>query len=344
MKVSKLLKMLLMPFRFYAVETDEDGHTIGTENDKRLKMYQDIADNNDKGRSEEFYEVDEEGNHTGLSLDDIKDDGTLGIVEEGEEEGEEEEIELETEEPVQTKNKPDESLTKEPRKYKITVNGVTKEVDEDWLVQTAQKVDSADDYLREAANLNNQARTLKNPQSEVKEEEPDEVQLARAIQMGTEEEAVAAIRKLRSPTGPSSDDLARTIDERLTFQKAVDWFKDEYKDIVGDPVLNALAVQQDNMMRAQGDKRPYGARFKEIGDGIRDWLKGKAPTPEVQTEPETKVESTESKKARKAAAPQVPKPAATKVAQPAEEEEEDSVQDTIANMAKSRGGPQWLRG
>jgi hypothetical protein len=341
MKISKLLKTLLMPFRFYAVETDEDGHTIGTENDKRLKMYQDIADNNDKGRSEEFYEVDEDGNQTGLSLDDIQDDGTLGIVEEEEETESEEE---ETEEPVETQNKPDESLTKESRKYKITVNGVTKEVDEDWLVQTAQKVDSADDYLREAANLNNQARSLKTPQTETKEEEPDEVQLARAIQMGTEEEAVAAIRKLRSPTGPSSDDLARTIDERLTFQKAVDWFKDEYKDIVGDPVLNALAIQQDNMLRAQGDKRPYSDRFKDIGEGIRGWLKGKAPTPEVQAEPVTKVESTESKKARKAAAPQAPKPAATKVAQPVEEEEEDSVQDTIANMAKSRGGPQWLRG
>lgn len=342
MKMSKLLKMLLMPFRFYAVETDDEGHTIGTENDKRLKMYQQIADNNDKGRSEEFYEVDEEGNQTGLSLDDVQDDGTLGIVEEEEEETEVEDEE--TEDPVETQNKPDESLTKESRKYKITVNGVTKEVDEDWLVTTAQKVDSADDYLREAARLNQDARTLKAPQPEVTDEEPDEVQLARAIQMGTEEEAVAAIRKLRSPTGPSNDDLARTIDERLTFQKAVDWFKDEYKDIVGDPVLNALAIQQDNMLRAQGDKRPYGERFKDIGEGIRGWLKGKAPTPEVQVEPETKVQNTESKKARKAAAPQAPKPAATKVAQPVEEEEEDSVQDTIANMAKSRGGPQWLRG
>ncbi len=343
MKISKLLKFLLTPFQFYAVpETDEDGNIIGSENDKRLKMYQQIADNNDKGRSEEFYEVDEEGNQTGLSLDDVQDDGTLGIVEEEEEEETEEE---ETEEPGATKEIPVEPLTKESRKYKITVNGVTKEVDEDWLVQTAQKVDSADDYLREAARLNQDARTLKTPQPEVKDEEPDEVQLARAIQMGTEEEAVAAIRKLRSPTGPSNDDLARTIDERLTFQKAVDWFKDEYKDIVSDPVLNALAVQQDNMMRAQGDKRPYGERFQVIGEGIREWLKGKTPTVETPvTEPETKVQNTADKKARKAAAPQVPKPAANKVAHPEEDDEEESIQDTIANMAKTRGGPQWLRG
>jgi len=346
MKLSKLLKYILTPFMFqFGIDQTDDGETIGTGNDARLKMFNDIADNNDKGRASEFFEEDEEGNRSGLSLDELKTDD-----EDEEEEPLETSPEEEEEEPETSTGTPEKKpLTSEPKKYKIKVNGVEKEVDESWLLETAQKVDSADDYLREAARLNNDAKALRKPaQEETKPEveEIDDVTLARQIQMGSEEEAAAAIRKLRSPTGPSSDDLARTIDERLTFQKSVDWFKEEYKDIVSDPVLNAIAVQQDNILRSQGDKRSYVERYKAIGDGIRGWLEGhrKGPETEVQPEPETKVETAPDKKARKAAAPSVPKSAANKVKEPEVEESEESVQDTIANMAKSRGGPQWMRG
>ena len=139
-------------------------------------------------------------------------------------------------------------------------------------------------------------------------------------------------------------DLARTVDERLNFQTSVAWFKNEYKDILSDPILQQLAVQQDNMLRAQGDKRPYAERYKEIGEGIRNWVKSRMPQEtKTETEPETKVETTQERKERKAAAPSVPKAASSKVKAPVEDDEEESVQDTIANMAKSRGGPQWLR-
>lgn len=344
MKLSKLLKYILTPFMFQmGIDQTDDGDTIGTGNDARLKMYNQIADNNDKGRAGEFFEEDEEGNRSGLNLDELK----IEDEEEpdGDETSEEEEGEEEPESSAEPEKKP---LTSEPKKYKIKVNGVEKEVDESWLVETAQKVDSADDYLREAARLNSDAKNLRKPsQEETKPEvEEDDVTLARQIQMGSEEEAAAAIRKLRSPTGPSSDDLARTIDERLTFQKSVDWFKSEYKDIVSDPVLNSIAIQQDNMLRAQGDKRSYQDRYKAIGDSIRDWLSGhqKGPETEVTPEPETKAEVPADKKARKAAAPSVPKPASSKVKEQEVEESEESVQDTIAKMAQSRGGPQWMRG
>jgi hypothetical protein len=348
MKLNKLLKSILMPFLFHVTpETDEDGNVIGSGNNDRLKLYQSIADGNDKSRSEEFFEEDDQGNRSGLNLDELKhEDGEDDETEEDETTEQDEEDET-TEQPENKTKNPDPSLTNEPRKYKIKVNGVEKEVDESWLIETAQKVDSADDYLRSAAKLNEDAKNLRKPTQQEEThsavEEPDDAALARAIQMGSEEEAVAAIRKLRSPTGPSSDDLARSIDERLNFQTAVTWFKTEYKDIVEDPVLAALATQQDNMLRANGDKRAYADRFKDIGDGIRNWLKGKAPEPKEEVTPEPEVSDTTSKKQKKAAAPSVPKPAATKVKTPEPEEEEESTQDIIANMAKSRGGPQWMR-
>jgi hypothetical protein len=328
------------------VETDDSGNVIGTENDKRLAMYNQIADGNDKARAEEFFEVDDEGNTTDFTIEaseeDDEEEGTHETDHEDDEEHEEE-----TEEQVAlVEEKPATGLTDPPTKYKITVNGVQKEVSVDELIATAQKVESADDYLREAARLNQDARSLtKTPKAEeAQPEEMDEVGLARAIQMGSEEEAVAAIRKLRS-TGPSSDDLARTIDERLTFQDATKWFSTQYQDIVSDPLLTQLAIQQDNIMRSQGDQRPYVERYKDIGEGIRSWVRSKAPQPEATNTdpPETKVETAPDKKARKAAAPSVPKPASSKVAVPVEDDEEESVSDTIANMAKQRGGPQWLR-
>ena len=330
------------------IETTENGEVVGTENDKRLAMYSQIADNNDKERSEEFYEVDEDGNKTGLTLeaeeeDDEESDET---PQDGDEDESSDEDEGEEDAPLVDEKSTPPGLTGDQPKYKITVNGVQKEVSVDELIATAQKVESADDYLREASRLNQEARNLKTPpqHEETQPEEMDEVALARAIQMGSEEEAVAAIRKLRS-TGPSSDDLARTIDERLNFQTSAAWFQKEYKDIVSDPLLAQLAINQDHMMRAQGDNRPYVERYKEIGDGIRNWVASKAPKVEekTETEPETKVDIQATKKARKAAAPSVPKPASAKAAVPEEDDEEESVQDTIANMAKARGGPQWLR-
>lgn len=331
------------------VETADDGAVIGTENDKRLAMYNQIADSNDKARAEEFFEADEDGHITeGLTVeasdDEEEEDNEEVIVDNSEENEQEEEEESEEDAPLVASDPNKKGLTSAPAKYKIVVNGVEKEVDENWLVATAQKVESADEYLRNAARLNQEAQQLKNPPKteEAQPEEMDEVALARAIQMGSEEEAVAAIRKLRS-TGPSSDDLARTIDERLNFQTSAAWFQKEYKDIVSDPLLAQLAINQDHMMRAQGDNRPYVERYKEIGDGIRNWVASKAPKVEEKTETETKVDTQATKKARKAAAPSVPKPASAKAAVPEEDDEEESVQDTIANMAKARGGPQWLR-
>lgn len=215
-----------------------------------------------------------------------------------------------------------------PQLYTIKVNGVTKEVTLDELVATAQKVEAADAYLAEAARLRNQAVA---PPADAPNPQEEDLALVRAIQMGNEDEALQAIRKLKN-SGPSADDLTRTIDERLTFNQALAKFQTEYSDIISDPYLNQLALDADARLLAQGDKRPYAERFDSIGRDIRAWtakLKGT---------------TVDTKQARKEAAPSVPKAAAGKSVSDADDEKEETLSETIANIAKARGGPQWMMG
>jgi hypothetical protein len=162
--------------------------------------------------------------------------------------------------------------------------------------------------------------------------------------MGTEEEATGALRKLREQASarPSIklDDVSRTIDERLAFNAAITKFRTDYSDIVSDPFLNKLALDRDNELLAAGDGRPYAERYEEIGQTLRAWKGSLAPAPAPAT-------TNEDRLARKAAAPSAPAAAHAKAKSPAKQDDDDveePVGSVIANMAKSRGGPQWMRG
>ena len=165
--------------------------------------------------------------------------------------------------------------------------------------------------------------------------------LVRAIQMGTEEEAMAAIEKLQSrPPSVSADDVARTVDERLTFNDAVSRFQKDYKDLADDPVLLNIVLQRDKELLAQGDKRSYWERYEDIGTSVRTWKESltKPATPEPE-------KPASDKQTRKASAPAVPQGAGTKApAAVQDEDREETSAEIISKMAKSRGGPQWLRG
>jgi len=317
------------------VETTEEGEVIGTNNDARLKMLQQINDQNDATLAE------------GGDLADVNDDGTTSAFTKEETLTDEEVTAKELQRAEDEAN-----LTPEPEKHpeepkhKIKVNGKELELTTDELVQRAQKVESADTYLKEAtqklrdAEVNAAKPAL--PSTEDVTAKADERRaLVRAIQMGTEEEAMAAIEKLQSrPPSVSADDVARTVDERLTFNDAVSRFNKDYKDLADDPVLLNIVLQRDKELIAQGDKRSYQERYEDIGNSVRTWKDGLTKT--ATPEPEKPVSD---KQTRKASAPAVPQGAGTKApAAVSDEDKEESVGDVISAMAKSRGGPQWLRG
>jgi hypothetical protein len=203
-------------------------------------------------------------------------------------------------------------------------------------------VEAADQYLAEAARLRQEAE---GKQQQYQQEEvaarsvEDDLALARAIQMGSEEEAVGAIRKIKAPT-LSPDVLARTVDERLTFNEAISAFRKDYRDIAGDPYLNKMAMEKDAELIKQGDQRPYLERYASIGNEIRAWVASKAPATQKQEEI---TKPNEDKQTRKENVQAVPKANGGKTGSTIEEEKEESSSDVIAGIAKARGGPQWLR-
>jgi len=233
------------------------------------------------------------------------------------------------------------------QKFKIRVNGKELELTQDELIERAQKVEAADTYLAEAARLKKQAIQESSPpppskEDTVKDDLEERRKLARAIQMGTEEEAIEAIAKLQS-RGPSvtADDMARTVDERLNFKEAASRFENEYGDVMNDPVLRKMVLDKDLEALKAGDKRDYYSRYKAIGDEVRVWKDNlvKAATPAA-----TPPNPTQAKLDRKATVAAVPKVASAKTAAPvAEDETEETPSAVIANMAKVRGGPQWMR-
>lgn len=324
------------------VATTDDGETIGNGNDARLKMYAQINDQNDRTLAENG------------DLADVNDDNTTSPFNADANLTDEEIAARElkrAEDEANLKAPDDTGSTSEPVKHKIKVNGRELELTTEELIERAQKVEAAESYLSEAARIKReaeqQAQLATHQQQQPSQEDvaaalqEDRRALVRAIQMGTEEEAMAAIEKLQARNTPSvnADEITKAVDERITFNDAVTRFQTEFKDLVSDQTLLNVVLQRDRELLAQGDKRSYWERYQEIGKQVRDWRDSlvKAAAPAAPREPD--------KQTRKASATAVPNAASTKAPQAADEEEqEESMSEVIAAMAKARGGPQWLRG
>lgn len=317
--------------------TNEDGEIVGTGNDARLAMLARINDANDTADADQYA--------------DVKDDGTTEPFVVANANGEQEPLKDEAVvEPI-VDHDADPAGTQDVAPaaeaaptFKIKVNGKEIELTQEQLIIRAQKVEAADAYLAEAARIKKDAENtraqpqLPDPDATARAEEEDRA-LVRAIQMGTEEEAMAAIRKLKTvPPSLTADEISRTVDERLTFKEAASKFQSEYQDLMGDDVLRKMVLQRDRELVAANDKRPYWDRYQEIGNELRSW-RDALVKPAVTPEPKTVVSD---KLNRKAAVANAPKAASVKAPAPAnEDDKEESVSEIIAAIAKRRGGPQW---
>ena len=327
------------------VDLNDDGEAIGTQNNARLALMNQIGDNLDEARAEELIEFDEDGQVTQFVPHEHDEDLTPsddgGVTQE-----ELDRMEQEASSDGDSEEGEQQQAASEP-KFKIKVNGSELELSESELIERAQKVAAADTYLATAAKIKRDAEETarRNTKTqETSEEEPDSSridmrELARAIQMGTEEEAIEALAKLQSRPSVTADDMTRTVDERLAFKEAAKRFESEFGDVLKDPKLKQMVIDEDLRLLKAGDTREYYERFANIGAQVRTWrdslVKEFAPKPPV-VDPE--------KQTRKAAAKTVPKAASRKSPAPVVEDDRDeSASSVIASMAKSRGGPQWMR-
>jgi hypothetical protein len=233
----------------------------------------------------------------------------------------------------------EEPVVQAPTKHKIKVGGKDVELTYEELLARAQKVEAADAYLAQEAAAFNQAQaninsnTSKPSQADVNDRvEEDYAEIARSLQMGTEEEAAAAIRKLVQRPSVRADDVVREVEQKMQFQKAAEQFQQEYDDILSDPMLRQLAISKDEQMTRKGDNRPYLDRYKEIGDELRGWKQ--SMTQNVQQETKSV-----QKQQRKANMNQVPTAALRNgYSRDTAGEQEENASDVIAQLAAARRG------
>jgi hypothetical protein len=326
------------------------GDAIGTGNDARIALLNAIGDQYDNIRAEDLADINDDGTTTQFVAPSLNEE---------DEEARAAREETETEAArLAAANAAETQPTTQMITRKINGKDVTLPLEE-WLVR-AQKVESADEYLQDAARQRKELQRNEQTPEPVVPQGPSTEELAtqrlaemrtlaRAIQMGTEEEAVAALAKLQTANQPPTltvEDVNRVTDERLRFNTAINWFAGEYKDLVSNPELNSMVIAREATLVRQGDRRPYAERYKAVGDEVRTWRDNliASATPVTTTETTTPVSSLDAKRAAKAATPKAPTSASTKAVPVQQDEEEDSPSAVIAAMAKARGGPQWARG
>jgi hypothetical protein len=196
-----------------------------------------------------------------------------------------------------------------------------------------QKDMTADERLVEATRILKEANEkFGKPQpaerpSEALPVEDDDAALARAIQLGSDEEARAAIAKLRKSGRTDDTSITSMIDARIEFREAAAWVNTEYKDLLTDPLLGGVFMQKETEARKAGDKRPYRDLYKEIGDGLRKWRDGLAP----------KVDPLQDKESRKASVTVIPTARAVAPVERNEDDQETTdAQENAAYLAEMR--------
>jgi len=229
-----------------------------------------------------------------------------------------------------------------PKTYKLKVNGKEVELSEEEMIARAQKVEAADQYLAEAKRAAEAVRAQpvqQQPPAEQAEAAQgdtitdDDLALARALQIGSEEDAARAIARIRTrnaqkPSELNTDAVVQKVKADIEFQENVAWFKDAYPEIWADSDLMTLAVKRDAEIMQQegasGTLSPYKERYSKIGDELRK---------KFGTDPGY------SAKAKKKQETLTNIPTAhTKVRMPeVEDDSEESAVSVIAKMAAARG-------
>lgn len=239
--------------------------------------------------------------------------------------------------------------------YRLIVNGKEKWLTLRQLRESAGKVDAADEYLQDAKEGATNAPTRRTSPTDAEREqarrEAEEQEKTRRADakaklkdlytrasMG-DDEAIDQLADMQAGLSRVTPDVLRMVDERVDarivgrtdFQKAVDWFEDEYSDVLTTPRLKTEAGRLDvELANANPDLSPRD-RLDKVGKQMRQLREdlGGAPRHKDTPRPESKLE-------RKKNAPQVPT-AAGRQRPDAEPDEQESTQDAIRKMAQSRG-------
>lgn len=302
---------------------DYEAGTVGTGNDARLSLYEQIADSAEQERAEDLTDITDDMylNPAGTGEDEPAPDNDAGF-------------DVDEEAPAESADsEPAEETPAAAALPKLKVLGEEVEITPD-LIARAQKITAADTYLAEAARIYKEYQAQHDLPQGGQAEPVDDLALARAIQMGTEDEAVKAIQQLRTGRSLSKDEVMATVQEALAKRDMLsdaDRFKRDYKDLLADDKLARAVWAFDRELADEGLAANYD-RFKQAAEQVQELRGTKAP-----------VSGLDERRERIQSQARPVQPNGARRATPAPEPEETPT-SVIAAMAKARGQSVVMRG
>ena len=233
----------------------------------------------------------------------------------------------------------------EPAKFRVKVDGVEMDVDQEELIRTYQKNAAADHRLEEATRILREAQVaaqtavIQQPEPAIPEQDTNLRQEAAVVLAkmydGDQDAAAEALVNLLNkkggdrPTQPvqpvDESQLTQRVLEQIAINQAFDKVKTDYPEILSSPRLENLAVMEIDQRVANGELRSQ-AMLAVCDEIYKEFGKGR---PQPEEKPLSKREQ------NKARLDTVPTASAAAVAPKSEIQDASSV---IAQMAARRLG------
>jgi len=289
-------------------------------NTDRIKLIENVADNLDGERAEDFDESAQTEMRAAQEEAEAKRLQTEGITVEDEPE------------PAKEEDSDTKTVNGEVY-YRQIVNGHEKWQTLKEIRATASKVDGADEYLRQAAeSVKNASRLALSPDkdepSDLGEAEWADL-LARNALGDVEATKILASRLAAKPS--VTPDVLRTIDQRLSFRTELASLEDKSKDLLENPYTKRLFRDRLSEMREENPTMGLTEAYTSIDKELRAAFPGISKA------------KTQDKLERKKTLVNVPTAAARQA--PVEDEEgEEDVSVEIQKIAKARGQTPVMHG
>ena len=132
------------------------------------------------------------------------------------------------------------------------------------------------------------------------------------------------------PEVPDAREVARQVELELTNKQTLQSFQDDYKDVMGDPLLADITHRFYQQVVSDGETS-YDAALRKAGESTRQWLKDKGIATKTPAAPDLATKA-ERKKNIDNISPLNARSPSTR------EQKEESVSDVIAAMRANRPG------
>ena len=287
-------------------------------NNSRLKLMEQIADSSEDRRRDDI---------EGLEVKDDDAEREARAIREDEEAARFLQTEGVTSDPEPTHEAQagDEKVINGERHYLTIVNGVEKWMTLKNLREVAQKVESADEYLRTAKeSVTNAARlalSQKDEQSNV--DQVDVRSVLRAAVLGDEEAIEKLASVIQAKPSAVTPDVLQQIDQRLSFRTELEQLERKSKDLLENPYMARLFRSRLNELKESSPTMGLSEAYSSIDRELRTAFPG------FKTKAADKLE-------RKRTLVNPPSAASRQVVEEEPEGEENLV-DVIEQMAKARG-------